>query len=75
MQAEFLVDENENVWFSHARKIEYRWCTIKQTHPDLIDKDANSGMDLHQQDDTDLMVLELEEYMRKNNLEQAYDQS
>ena len=29
MQAEFLRDENDNVWLSNAKKIEYRWCMIK----------------------------------------------
>ena len=31
MKAEFLVDENCNMWFTYAREIKYRECKDKLT--------------------------------------------
>ena len=46
MEAIFLRDNNDDVWFSYARDIQYRWTKVKQTHPDLIDKDSKKHLHL-----------------------------
>ena len=76
MEAEFLRDDNDDVWFSTARDIQYRWCKVKQIHPKMMDLSELGSVRQRREnkEKTELLVLDLETYMRKNNFEIEIDQ-
>lgn len=63
MKAEFVVDENCNMWFTYAREIKYRECKDKLTAiEDQDESKASQNISAHQAAKKDLLLQELREY-------------
>ena len=63
MQAEFIRDDCDNVWFSYARKIQYRRCANPNAVPGFSnEEEAERQAKQFQKAQTDLFTRELQDY-------------
>ena len=63
MKCEFLVDENQNMWFTFADNIKFRECKDKLTPIEANDGGrAAVNMAAHQAAQKELLLQELREY-------------